>query len=85
MTTQPATTSRDAVARLNDIQDQPGEGWPTSVHVPHEVAKQFLINRGWTIKVGERHGAFESATAPDGHRYWHLDEAMVLAILMETP
>lgn len=54
------------------------EGPTVSVHLPADIARFFLKARGW------RHEGAGYWTAPDGARFWELDEALQLAIAAEV-
>jgi len=49
----------------------------TSIHPTIATARTLLRARGWIV-------AGIHATSPDGERYWHLDEALTVALEAEA-
>jgi hypothetical protein len=93
-TTDVGLVAASALYRLD--WDQEGT---VSVHLPLRVAQKALRDRGWRIVTfgevprSERPrsrrapvdpDAFHSVVAPTGERFWHLDEALQLALSAEV-
>lgn len=69
--TLPASDENDARALLQTDYDENGT---TSIYLPRDAAHRTLARFGWT------HDG-RQWTSPNGHRYWHTDEAMQVALV----
>lgn len=91
------TTDTGLEAALGIYRGDWDEEGTVSVHLPSRIARKALTARGWRVlswgDVPDQlpqqatrvpPGAFHSVLAPNGDRFWDLQEALQLAITAEV-
>ena len=75
--TAPTTVYGEDAARDRLRGDWDADG-TVSVHLPRDVAERLLAERGWRY---QRNASWEG---PTGRTYWHIEEALAVALIAEN-
>ena len=82
METNTETQTHDALGIMQSDWDCDGA---VSVHLPSHVARQLLVQRGWTPEVDGDSGAIRRWThVESGHQCWETGEALTIELVGQT-